>query len=220
MYWGEKMDKNNMVIIALIVVILALLVGMFAMANHAKEDTKIAITGNSTLHEGDSIDVKLTDLNGTPLSNQTINITITDKNNTGYYYSVVTNEKGVGKLKLDKSEGNYTVNCTFGGNENFTGNTTTKEIRIEKEVDETQSSSSSSSSNSASASSSGSSSGSSSSDEYVYSAQGDKYIKKSGQWDSDGRGNSVYSYQGSDGVIYERYYDSNGKEIDPNVYYM
>ena len=205
-----------MIIIALIAVILALVVGMFAMANHAKEDTKLAITSNSTLHEGDSIDVKLTDLNGTPLSDQTINITITDKNNTGYYYSVVTNEKGVGKLKLDKSEGNYTVNCTFGGNENFTGNTTTKEIRIENDVAETQSSSSSSSSNSAS----GSSSGSSSSDDYVYSAQGDKYVKKSGQWESDGRGNSIYSYQGSDGVIYERYYDSNGKEIDPNVYYM
>ncbi len=215
------MDKDKMIIIALIAVILALVVGMFAMTNHAKEDTKLAITSNSTLHEGDSIDVKLTDFNGTPLSNQTINITITDKNNTGYYYSVVTNEKGVGKLKLDKSEGNYTVNCTFGGNENFTGNTTTKEIRIEKEAAETQSSSSSSSSsNSASDSSSGSSSGSSSSDEYVYSAQGDKYVKKSGQWESDGRGNSIYSYQGSDGVIYERYYDSSGKEIDPNVYYM
>lgn len=205
------MDKNKIIIIALIVIILALAIGIFASMNgHAKEDTKLTITSNSTLYEGDSIKVKLTDLNKTPLSNQTINVTLTDDNQTSSYYSVVTNEKGIGTLKLDKSEGNYTVNCTFGGNDNYTGNSTAKKIKIEKEVVEAQTTSSTSSSYSSSESSS---------DDYVYSAQGDEYIKKSGQWDSDSQGNSIYKYQGDDGVIYERYYDSSGNEIDPNDYY-
>ena len=55
--------------------------------------------------------------------------------------------------------------------------------------------------------------------DYVYSAQKGGYVKSSGQYDSDGHGGSVYSYQGSDGVIYERYYDSNGKEISSEEHY-
>ena len=55
--------------------------------------------------------------------------------------------------------------------------------------------------------------------DYIYSPQKGGYIKASGQYDSDGRGNNIYSYQGSDGVIYERYYDSNGREISSEEYY-
>lgn len=201
------MDKNKLIIIALVAIIIILAAALFATNYHAKEDTELKITGNSTFYEGDSIKVKLTDLNGTPISNQTINVTITDKDNTNSYYSVVTNEKGVGKLKLEKDVGNYTVNCTYGGNDKYNGNITSKKITIEEEVVEAQTSSSSYSSSGTN------------SDDYVYSEQGDKYIKKSGQWDKDSQGNSVYSYQGSDGVIYERYYDKSGNEIDPNDYY-
>ena len=201
-----NMDKNKIIIIALVIIIIALLIVIaFPMFSNAKQDTKLIITSNSTLQEGGSINVKLTDLNETPISNQSINITVTDTNKTSSYFSVVTDENGTGILKLDKSEGNYTVKCVYGGNDSFNGNDTSMEITIEKRVAETQSSSSSSSS-------------SDSSDDYVYSPQGDKYIKKSGQYDSDGRGNQIYSYQGSDGVIYQRYYDSNGKEISARDY--
>ena len=58
-----------------------------------------------------------------------------------------------------------------------------------------------------------------SNDEYVYSEQKGGYIKASGQYDKDAQGNTIYSYQGSDGVIYERYYDSSGREISSEEYY-
>ena len=64
-----------------------------------------------------------------------------------------------------------------------------------------------------------SSSSQSSSDEYVYSPQSDKYVKKSGEYVSDGRGNTIYQWQGSDGVIYENYYDSNVNQISSEEYY-
>lgn len=59
-----------------------------------------------------------------------------------------------------------------------------------------------------------------SNDDYVYSAQRDGYVKKSGQYDADSQGNTIYSYQGGDGVLYERYYDSDGNEISSEEYYM
>lgn len=141
------MDKNKLIIIALVIIILILAAALFATNYHAKEDTKLRITSNSTLNEGDSIKVMLTDLNGTPISNQSINVTITDKDNASSYFGVVTDDTGIGTLKLKQSEGNYTVTCTFGGNEKYVGNSTIKNITIKKEeVVESQSSSSSSSS--------------------------------------------------------------------------
>lgn len=56
-------------------------------------------------------------------------------------------------------------------------------------------------------------------DEYVYSAQKGGYVKASGQYDTDSKGNGIYSYKGSDGVIYEQYYDSNGNPISSEEYY-
>ena len=129
------MDKNKIIIIVLIVIIAALLVGWVAMMmpNMAKQDTKLKFKSNSTLTEGESLKVKLTDANGTALANQTVNITITGKNGSSDYHSVVTNKKGIGTLKLDKNPGKYTVNVTYGGNENYTGNTTTQKLTVKEE---------------------------------------------------------------------------------------
>ena len=200
------MDKNKKIILATIVVVILLAIGIFAtMTTHAKEDCKLVIKSNSTLSEGEYLKVKLTDLNNTPISNQTINITITDKNKTSEYFSVVTNEKGVGKLKLDQSAGKYNITCNYGGNENYTSNSTSKKIKIENKIEETQVESTSSSS---------------SNDEgYTYSSQKQDYVKNSGEWSTTANGDRAYTYKGSDGVIYEEYYDSNGNPISSEDHY-
>lgn len=144
------MDKNKIIILALIVVIAALLVGMAftMMPNMGKQDTKLKFKSNSTLTEGDSLKVRLTDANGTAIANQTVNVTITDKDKSNSYYSVVTNEKGVGTLKLDKSTGKYDVTIVYGGNDKYNGCNATKKLTIEEKVAEAQSTSSSSSTSS------------------------------------------------------------------------
>ena len=87
----------------MIIVIVALLVGIFAAMPHtAKKDTKLIFKSNSTLTKGDSLKIKLTDANGTAIANQTLNVTIKDKKGVSDNHSVVTNAKGVGTLKLDK----------------------------------------------------------------------------------------------------------------------
>ena len=72
-------SKNIIIILVVIIVILAAAVGfMVVKPMHAKEPTKIKVTSNKTLNEGDGLSVKLTDLNKTPLSKQNVNITIKD----------------------------------------------------------------------------------------------------------------------------------------------
>ena len=129
-------NKNIIIILLVIIVILASIIGiMFLNTLNAKEPTKLKITNNKTLTEDDSLSIKLTDLNGTPIVNQTINVSIMDKDGTVDYKSVVTNEKGKANLKLNKDPGKYSVNCTYEGNDNYTNSSAFKKIEI-KEVEE------------------------------------------------------------------------------------
>ena len=133
------MDRNKIIIIALIAIIAALLVGIFAMMpNTTKEDTKLTFKSNDTLNEGDSLKIKLTDVNGTAIANQTVNVTITDGDETSDYHSIVTNENGTGKLKLDKSAGEYKITISYGGNDRYNGCNATQKITIKEEVVEAE----------------------------------------------------------------------------------
>lgn len=150
-------NKNIIIILLIVIVILAAAIGvMFLSPFDVKTDTKLTITSNETLYEGDNLTVKLTDINGTGISDETVNVTITDKNGGSYRASVITNSSGIGVLELDKKAGNFTVNCTYGGNENYTGNSTQQKLEIREVVEEPvvqQSSSSYTSSSSSSKSS-------------------------------------------------------------------
>ena len=123
------MDKNKMIIIVLIIVILILAVGLYSIMPNAKEDTRLTINANETVYRGDSIDIVLTDSNNTPISNRTISINIMG-NNVSNNYSVKTNENGLAKLKINESEGNYTINCTFSGDDEYNGNSIADNVTI------------------------------------------------------------------------------------------
>ena len=132
------MDKNKIIIVILIIVAVILAAAMASMmlpSLNAQKDSKIAITSNKTLYEGDNLTVKLTDLNKTPIKKQFINVTIEDKDGKVVVNkSIKTDSKGKATFKLKLDAGKYTVNASFGGNENFTGNNTTKKITIKEEV--------------------------------------------------------------------------------------
>ena len=141
------MEKDKIIIIALIIVIVALLIGLATMLpNFNKQDTNLTFKSKSKLTEGDYLKIKLTDANGTGLENQTVNITITNKDKSKDYHSVVTNAKGVGKLKLDKDPGKYGITITYLGDDQYNGCNATKKISIKEEVVEAQTTSSQSSS--------------------------------------------------------------------------
>lgn len=144
------MDKNKIIIVALIVVIAALLIGMVAMMpNMNKKDTKLKFKSNTTLNKGDSIKIKLVDADGNAIAGQDVNITITDDDEASDYHSVKTNDNGVGAIELEKGDGDYIVTIKYGGNDKYKGCNITKKIKIEEVVEAESSSSSSSSTPSA-----------------------------------------------------------------------
>lgn len=130
------MDRNILIIIGLIIVILALLIGIgvTTIQPPAKEEAILTIMNNDTIYEGDSIKFKLTDVNGTPLSSQSVNVTIADENGATDSYSVVTNTEGIGALAFNKTVGKYTVNCTFAGNDDFDRCNVTKKLTVEEKA--------------------------------------------------------------------------------------
>ena len=59
-------QKNIIVILVAIIVILAAVLGvMYLQSANAKQPSKIKITSNKTLYEGDDLSIKLTDSNKT-----------------------------------------------------------------------------------------------------------------------------------------------------------
>ncbi len=136
------MERNKIIIIALIILIAALLVGIVAMMmpNLNKQDANLVFKSKSKITEGGSLQVQLTSDNGEGIADQTVNVTFTDSNGANYYYSVLTNDNGVGKLKLDKKPGKYSVTISYDGNDVYSSCNSTKNIKIEKkEVEATSS---------------------------------------------------------------------------------
>ena len=156
-------NKKIIIILVAIIVVLAAVLGvMFLQSTTSKEPTEVKIISNKTQYEGGELSIKLTDLNGTPISKEIVNVTITNSKDKVVVDDVVkTNSKGKAKLDLDLKKGKYNVNVSYGGNENYTGNNTTQKLTIEEEVVVAQARSSSSSSSS-----------SSSGDTYVESTDG------------------------------------------------
>ena len=141
--------KHKIIILVLIIIIVALLVGiLISMPNLNKQDSNLTFESKTTLTEGDSLKIKLTDANGTALANQTVNVTITDKDNSNSYYSVVTDDDGIGKLKLDKDAGNYIVTLNYAGTGNYKGCNASEQITINEDVAEAEVTSSSTDSDS------------------------------------------------------------------------
>ena len=129
-------NKNIIIILVAAVVVLAVVAGvMFMQSGNAKEPTKVKITSDKEQYEGGKLKVQLTDLNKTALSKQKVNVIVKNKKGKAVVNKTVkTNSKGNANLDLDLKKGEYKVNVTYKGNENYTGNNTTQKLKIKEEV--------------------------------------------------------------------------------------
>ncbi len=141
-------NKNIIIILVAIIVVLAAVIGVMLLnPDFGKEQTKIKITSDKEQLEGGELNIKLTDLNKTALSKQTVNIKITDNKGKVVVDEVVkTNSKGKAKLDLDLKKGKYKVNVTYGGNDKCAGCNASQKLKIKEAVAEETSSNSQSSS--------------------------------------------------------------------------
>lgn len=141
-------NKNIIIILALIIVILIAIAGiMFLNPTKAKEPTNIKITSDKEQYTDGKLSIQLLDLNKTPISKEIVNITITNKNGKIVVDDVVkTDSDGKAIFNLDLDKGKYTVDVTYGGNENYTSSNATQKLTIKEEEKQTEEVSSSSSS--------------------------------------------------------------------------
>ena len=135
-------NRNIIIILLVIIVVLAAAIGVMLLnPTNAKEPAKVKIISDTKQYEDDGeVSIKLTDSNGTAISKEVVNITVTNSKGKVVVDDVVkTNSKGKAKLDLDLKKGKYVVNVTYGGNENYTGNNTTQKLTIKEKVVQTQS---------------------------------------------------------------------------------
>ena len=131
-------SKNIIIIFLVIIVILAAAIGITVLHPFdTKEPSKVKITSNKTLVEGSALTFKLTDLNKTPISDEIVNITVTDSKGKVVFDNVVkTDSKGKAKVDLDLKKGKYNVTVSFGGNNNYTSSNDTQKLTVkEKNVE-------------------------------------------------------------------------------------
>lgn len=121
----------------IIVLILIIALGVFGLgSNNAKQDSKIEILTNNELTVGDNLEVQLTDLNNAPIANEIVSINVGDNK-----FQVTTNNDGKAILKTDNiTSGEYDVNVTFNGNDDFNANSTYQTLVLKDNVVESDSS--------------------------------------------------------------------------------
>lgn len=130
------MDYNK-IIYLLVAIVIILLVACFAVSNttFAKQNTAIKVTSNNTLYDGDYFSIQLSNVNGTPLANQVVNITIIDSNGGENHQQITTDGSGNGMLQLNGlAAGKYNVVALYGGNDDYSASNTTQNLEI-KEVE-------------------------------------------------------------------------------------
>lgn len=126
------MNYNRIIILLIALIVVILVVGGIFLTGSSKQDAKLEMISNSTIHTGSIFLVKLSDLNNNSISNASINVVFYDNdNNVALNQTINTNDKGDASLEMvNISEGNYSVNITFGGNNNFKPCSLVKNIEL------------------------------------------------------------------------------------------
>ena len=109
------MDKTRTVIVA-VVVILLIAAGAFAYISANSHNTKIDVLSNTTLKNGDSIRIMLTDEYRNAYPGEVVYLKILDESGWAHKNEVTTDDMGEGSVELQGLDnGNYTLHCNYNG---------------------------------------------------------------------------------------------------------
>ncbi|WP_406535719.1 hypothetical protein [Methanobrevibacter sp.] len=109
------MDIKKIALIAIIaIIVLAILAVGYISMNTA--NTRVSITCNDTIKNGDYIYVQLKDDYRNVIPDQVIDLKILDDSGWAHKYNITTDELGRGYIQvLGLENGNYTVHANFNG---------------------------------------------------------------------------------------------------------
>ncbi len=97
-------------------------------------ETKLEITSNSELLNGDNFSVKLEDCDGKALANKTVKVTLIDVENNVNELNITTDSNGVASFTLNANEGNYSVKCVFDGGNGYKYSEILQNLSIQNKV--------------------------------------------------------------------------------------
>lgn len=108
------MDSKKIAIIVGIILIIGIV--SFAYISLNTQETKIDITTEDTISNGDIITVQLKDLYRKGIPDQVIDVKILDESGWAHNYNATTDEFGSGQIQiLGLENGNYTAHANFNG---------------------------------------------------------------------------------------------------------
>lgn len=103
-------------IITVIVILLIIAVGAFMFIQANSHNTHVEVVSNSTLKNGDSVQIVLKDDYRNVYPNEEVHIKILADNGWGNNYDVVTDNQGEASVVLSTYEnGNYTIHTNYNG---------------------------------------------------------------------------------------------------------
>ncbi len=103
-------------IITVVIIILVVLIGAFLFIQANSHNTKVDVISNSTLKNGDKVQIVLTDEYRNLYPGEKVQIKILDDSGWANYYDVVTDNSGEASVALSTLDnGNYTIHTTYNG---------------------------------------------------------------------------------------------------------
>ena len=132
------MDKRILVALGVLAVVAAVLAifMIFPSEEGVDKTSNIEILGNGTIGVNGTLNVKLSSGDGIALKDKTVHVSVRDENGSVVFEdSAQTHVNGVANVKIaNVSAGEYEVNVTFDGDNNYTGSSIVEKLIIDEGV--------------------------------------------------------------------------------------
>ena len=103
-------------IISIVIIILVIIIGAFLFIQANSHNTKVDVISNSSLKNGDKVQIVLTDDYRNVYPGEKVQIKILDESGWANYYDVVTDNSGEASVALSTFDnGNYTIHTNYNG---------------------------------------------------------------------------------------------------------
>ena len=103
-------------IISIVIIILVIIIGAFLFIQANSHNTKVDVISNSSLKNGDKVQILLTDDYRNVYPGEKVQIKILDDSGWANYYDVVTDNSGEASVALSTLDnGNYTIHTNYNG---------------------------------------------------------------------------------------------------------
>ena len=108
--------KAKSLLILIIIVVLIVAMGAFILIQSNSHNTKVEVISNSTLKNGDMVQIVLKDEYRNVYPNENVHIKILDDSGWADNYDVVTDNEGQASVVLAGFDnGNYTIHTNYNG---------------------------------------------------------------------------------------------------------